>query len=189
MNRRTFLQGMAALPLLSCKRARPNTTNSEAVIEPYFPSAAHKLVWRNWDLVPAERIAAALKCQVDAVTRLAVTMGLEPTQTPNRYESRTWFKVLCRNWDFVPFGQLTVLLNIPEAELRAMMINFYFVKNHLGPEPKCPEVRLDDSATVSGQVIPHFRSRPVEGIKEDRFAFLEAMKRPIPEIPWQNILI
>src|SRR4051794_31118715 len=54
--------------------------SSATVPLPQFPTLAHQLVWRNWDLVAADRIARALSCNVVTVHRLARSMGLS-TQT------------------------------------------------------------------------------------------------------------
>ncbi len=48
---------------------------------PQFPTRAHQLVWRNWDLVPVARIARALDCRAAAVNKLAQDMHLAPPQS------------------------------------------------------------------------------------------------------------
>ena len=68
MNRREFIGATAALV---AQGAAPPSG-----IEPYFRSAAHQLVWRNWDLVPIERIATALGASRSTVQTLARGMGL-----------------------------------------------------------------------------------------------------------------
>jgi hypothetical protein len=40
--------------------AAPARGRPSSPLEPYFPSTAHQLVWRNWDLAPVECIAEAL---------------------------------------------------------------------------------------------------------------------------------
>ena len=64
------MSGAMAAGLYSCQGTAP------VGIEPYFPSAAHQLVWRNWDLVPVDRIAKAAGCTTGAVERIATTMRL-----------------------------------------------------------------------------------------------------------------
>ncbi|MHC4674417.1 MAG: hypothetical protein ACYTBZ_18180, partial [Planctomycetota bacterium] len=116
---------------------------------------------------------------------LAASMGLQLKQTANKYPNRTWFNVLRRNWDFVPFNQICTLLDLPEDEIRELMFPYNFVHNHLGPKPPCPMVGIEQPVADRPKVISHFRY-PMRHhpVKEERFKFLEHLKRPLPEPPW-----
>ncbi|MHC4676427.1 MAG: hypothetical protein ACYTBZ_28395, partial [Planctomycetota bacterium] len=184
MNRRTLVPMVAVLLFVCYKPACPQTTDSKCLLPPYFPSPAHQFVWRNWDLVQADLIAAALKCEVGQVQNLAATMGLGPDQPVNKHFSLTWFTILRRNWDFVPFSQICVLLDMPEPEVREMMIPYNFVNNHLGPSLDCPPIRLEKPVPESNKVIGHFRFPKEQKTGEERFTFLKHLKQPIRESPW-----
>ena len=43
---------------------------------PHFPSRIHAYVWRNWQLVPAERLAAVVGARRDEIVRIGHSMGL-----------------------------------------------------------------------------------------------------------------
>src|SRR5579863_1099368 len=144
---------MAALPFVGNPRGATRARRLGRFIEPYFPSAAHQLVWRNWDLVPKERIARALGCDPIIVAKLAHSMSLETQQVPGQYRSRLQFKILRRNWDFVPYNQLTLLLNMPEGQIREFLLQDAFYIAHLGPKPDGPEIRAENASNSGLGVI------------------------------------
>ncbi len=45
---------------------------------PHFPTKMQAFIFRNWDIVPKERIAACLGCSVQDVEKQAYKMGLCP---------------------------------------------------------------------------------------------------------------
>src|SRR5690242_20506437 len=112
MQRRDFL-AISLLSLSSCTRSQDASSRN---LEPYFPSLAHKFIWRNWDLVRSTDIAKALQCSPQRVAAIATSMGLVDPNVVSAPKSRTWFKILSRNWDFVPFQQLAVLIGRSESE-------------------------------------------------------------------------
>lgn len=180
VNRRVFLEALGCLPFagfqLPVMAAPPQRS------EPYFPTAAHQLIWRNWDLVPAERIAAALSCRKSAVYTLAKAMALEPQHLLPEYWSRLRFKALRRNWDFVPFSQLTILLRMSKKEINQLLHQDAFYISNLGPKPDCPVIRIEPSP-FSSQPIPHFRPFLHHAPSEERFHFIEELNRPLVEAP------
>lgn len=142
-----------------------------------FPSLAHQLVWRNWDLVPAERIARALGCPAPAVARMAADMLLPPQKLAPRYAHRQRFLVLRRNWYFVPMVQLTILAQMPEAQITSLLAEDAFYAGHLGPKPNLAPV-----------AVPRDFPKPSSDFRilspphaETRFDFGAAFARDMPE--------
>ena len=90
-----------------------------AVEYPYFPSRQYAFVWRNWTVVPEERLAEVLETDVEHVRRLAFSMGLSPQQAiePQWRTSWGYITVLRRNWHLLPYDQLLTLLGISKEEL------------------------------------------------------------------------
>ncbi len=174
LNRREFVGTASAV--LAAK--------SNPAFEPYFPSAAHQLVWRNWDLVPVERIADALGATRASVEALARGLGLRPTRVDERFARRLRFKTLCRNWDFVPMEQLTVLARMSESEITELLAHDAFYVGHLGPKPDCVKVRID-SGVANAPVPEHFRIA-LHGPEQKRYAFLDELSRPVARNPWAS---
>lgn len=150
-------------------------------LRPYFPTAAHQFVWRNWDLIPEEKIATALHSTPAVVRKLAQTMGLGQQNIPSRHSQRLRFKVLRRDWNFVPYSQLTTLLGMSVPEIWNMLSQDAFYISDLGPKPECPPVRVKNSAGLGSGVIPYFRAGMLETPMEERFHFIELLNKLIPE--------
>jgi hypothetical protein len=153
--------------------------------EPYFPSAAHQLIWRNWDLVPAERIAAALRSSPATVNALAKTMALDPQHLREEYWSRLRFKALRRNWDFVPYDQLTIILGISKEEIEQLLAQDAFYIANLGPKPECDTIRIEGRQS-SPRILSYFRPSAERAAVEERFDFIDRLNRPMAQPPWAN---
>src|SRR5216110_1724846 len=74
---------------------------------PYFPDSMHAFVWRNWQLVPSDRIASVIGASKDDVLRIGRSMGLDgpPLITANQ-QRRSYITVIRRNWHLLPYSQL-----------------------------------------------------------------------------------
>lgn len=183
MNRRLFIESLMAAGLIARGAGASQKEVAPRALRPYFPTAAHQFVWRNWDLIPREKIARALGSTAEAVTNLARTMGLRQQNIPARHWRRLRFKVLRRNWNFVPYSQLTLMLNMSVPEIQAMLSQDAFYIGDLGPKPECPRVRIEKPLKTNSAVIPYFRASMTSSPEEERFHFIELLDRPIPESP------
>ena len=55
------------------------TGNAKAALPtPHFPTPFQAVIWRNWGMVPRERIAKALKTDVATLDKQAALLGLVP---------------------------------------------------------------------------------------------------------------
>jgi hypothetical protein len=79
---------------------------------PHFPSRLHAFLWRNWPLVPLERLAAVLDAPPNEIRDLGLALGLgpPPSLTENHLR-RSYLTVLRRNWHLLPYSQLLTLLD------------------------------------------------------------------------------
>lgn len=132
-----------------------------ALAAPHFPSKLHALVWRNWELVPVERIARTVSATPEQIRELAASMGLpDQTPIPAAYRERAYITVVRRNWHLLPYPQLLTLLDMDAEEMafRLREDDFLFVK--LGNlKPRCEEVRYsppDDAARKRAEEIRNF---------------------------------
>ncbi|WP_158560783.1 hypothetical protein [Paenibacillus contaminans] len=78
---------------------------------PHFPTPMQAVVWRNWGMVPVERIAKLLKASPEQVTELAEGLGLPafPEVDP-LWLSRGYITLIRANWHLLTYEQLLVLL-------------------------------------------------------------------------------
>src|SRR5260221_9656623 len=78
---------------------------------PHFPNRLHAFVWRNWPLVPAERIAQVVGATTSDILRLGRAMGLRrPVRISDDQRARSYITVIKRNWHLLPYEQLLKLL-------------------------------------------------------------------------------
>lgn len=116
--------------------------------------------------------------------KLAQTMGLEQQNIPARHQVRLRFMVLRRNWNFVPYSQLTILLDMSVQEIQTMLGQDAFYISDLGPKPENPPVRIEKTLEGGSGVIPYFRASVPTGSEEERFHFIELLNQPISENAW-----
>ena len=112
-----------------------------AVEYSYFPSRQHAFVFRNWTLVPADRLAKVLETTVQNVSALASSMGLPPQGNiePQWNSSKGYITLIRSNWNLLNYEQLLTLLGTTRKELawRLKEDDFLYVK--LGNfKPLCP---------------------------------------------------
>jgi len=113
---------------------------------PHFPSRLHALVWRNWQLVPVERIAAVVGATPAQIRAVGAAMGLgsQPRITKDRMK-RSALTVIRRNWHLLPYAQLLELLGWSADELAFALRedDFLFIK--LGSlKPKCDRITWEE---------------------------------------------
>ena len=83
----------------------------------FFPSQVDAVIFRNWDIVPHERIASVLHCDISDVERAGERMGLSRVKPLTREEIRRNVEiVLRRNWGVVPRKQIEGLLGNTSAQ-------------------------------------------------------------------------
>ena len=104
----------------------------KAIDYDYFPHRQYAFVWRNWAVVPKDKLAEILSTSVENVEALATSMGLSATQNiePEWATSRGYITVLRRNWHLLPYEQMMQLLGVSREELRFRLIedDFLFTK-------------------------------------------------------------
>lgn len=108
----------------------------------HFPNKGYAVIWRNWNLVPVERIAETLQCSSSDVEELGYSMGLPPLiEVPDTYEEQMYITVVRRNWHLLPYGQLLTLLNKTADELAIALKEDDFLYIKLGSlKPECDSV-------------------------------------------------
>src|SRR5687768_14084580 len=125
-----------------------NTTNlpmggaPQPVSFPHFPDRLHAFVWRNWQLVPAARMAEVVGATKDDIVNLGHAMGLSgpPAITANQ-QRRSALTVIRRNWHLLPYQQLLRLLGWTEEELAFSLREDDFLFGKLGgAKPDCEPI-------------------------------------------------
>ncbi len=109
---------------------------------PHFPDSLHAFVWRNWPLVPPERMARVAGARAADILRMGHAMGLgRPPRITREQQARSYITVIKRNWHLLPYEQLLDLLGWTPEQLAYTLRedDFLFVK--LGNlKPRCPRL-------------------------------------------------
>lgn len=199
LNRREFLArtslGLAAVPFLP----RPLLAEEAASILPmgsapapldaaWFPSRLYAFVWRNWALVPLERMAAVVGAKADDLANLGRSMGLEPPRgLTEAQRRRAHLTIIRRNWHLLPYDQLLTLLGWTAEQLAYTLRedDFFFHKVGL-LKPKSLPLRwaaptaaeAARAEEIARLVREHFPAGALEG-KEPLFTFVDQLKSPL----------
>jgi hypothetical protein len=123
---------------------------------PHFPNRLCAFVWRNWQLVPLDRLAAVVGASTADIRSLGDAMGLgRPPRITLEQQRRSYITVIKRNWHLLPYEQLLHLLNWTAEELAYTLRedDFLFVK--LGNlKPRCAPLRFEPlDATAQAQLL------------------------------------
>jgi hypothetical protein len=165
----------------------PIGSNPDAIDYSYFPNRTFALVWRNWDLVSPERIAAAIDCTPKQVNEIAASMGLKKSiNIPPDFKRRMYITVVRRNWHLLPYEQLLTLLDMTAQELDIALKDDDFLYVKLGNlKPKVEKIVYANPSTqdlvrakeIRDLVARQFKKFP--GKPEMRFQFLREFTAPV----------
>lgn len=177
---------IAALLVAVFGATLPAESDTPAASFPWFPDTVHAFVWRNWTLVPAERMAAVLDTSAENVLALGKSMGLPDPPAMTDAQQRRWYiTVIRRNWHLLPHEQMQELLGWSAEKLAFTLRedDFLFVKLGL-IKPKCAplvyapptEAAKARAAEIAAVVREHFP----EGLEggEPPLAFIDALSAP-----------
>ncbi|HLJ56806.1 MAG TPA: hypothetical protein VKT77_17335 [Chthonomonadaceae bacterium] len=146
----------------------PTGSAPAPVPTPHFPDRLHAFVWRNWTLVPIERLAKTVGARPDQVVQIGRAMGLPAPRTIGAdQQARSAITVIRRNWHLLPYEQLLTLLDWTPQRLEYSLRedDFLFIK--LGSiKPRCAPLR--------------YRPPDVEALRRER-EIAATLRREFPE--------
>ena len=154
---------------------------------PHFPTPQQAVVWRNWQLVPVDRLARVLDTSRENVLALAKGMALRvPPVVGERWLERGYVTLIRGNWHLLPNSQLLQLLEWTAAKLEYTLKEDDFLWDKLGClQPRVDPVRYSpltaeqqsrtaEMAAILEKHFPDRNSSPVEA----PFAFLAEFNSP-----------
>ena len=161
---------------------------------PHFPTRWQHVLWRNWELVPPERLAALLRCSLPEILESAEALGLPvPPKVNPKWLPDGYLTLIRNNWQLLDYAQLLELLGWTPEKLAYSLKEEDFLFHKLGKlKPQVPEVRLtvlDDrakarTAEIRATVVKYF---PKDELRrsEEAFAFA-GLYKPVPPLPEKN---
>lgn len=100
---------------------------------PHFPTRQQAVVWRNWGMVPMDRIARILKTSVNNIIKMAEGLGLQPQPPSERkWLKRGYITIIRNNWHLLNYDQLLELLDWTPEELAYTLKEDDFLWHKLG---------------------------------------------------------
>jgi len=112
---------------LPCGRAK------RALEFPHFPTRLQAVVWRNWKLVPVEKLAEVLKATPGQIEKLASDMGLRKHEgVYSLWHERGYITIIRRNWHILPYEQILALLDWTPDEMAYVLKEDDFLWHKLG---------------------------------------------------------
>jgi len=89
----------------------PPLREDKCLAVPHFPAPFQCVIFRNWGLVPAERIARVIGTDPETVRRLASDLGLpaEPAVSPD-WLTKGYITIIRANWHLLDYDALCDLL-------------------------------------------------------------------------------
>jgi hypothetical protein len=179
---------IAMLAALAGAMTLPVPSDRAPLTLDHFPTPAHALVWRNWQLIPAERVAAVIEAQPEDVVRMGRAMGLgDPPTITEDLERRSYISVIRRNWHLLPYAQLTQLLGMTDEQLAFTLRedDFLYIKlGSLKPDclpiqyaPPTPEVLAREEAIAAGMQVAFPEGAAT--LREPLFQFVSDLSTPL----------
>ncbi len=177
-----------AAPVTESPEILPSGSAPAALVAAWFPSRLHAFVWRNWALVPLERLAAVVGAKESDLAGLGRSMGLEPPRgLSDAQRRRAHLTLIRRNWHLLPYDQLLTLLGWTPEQLAYTLRedDFFFIK--LGRlKPTCQPLLWATptlaenvrAAEIARTVREAFPQGGLEGA-DPLFSFIETLKSPL----------
>jgi hypothetical protein len=164
-------------------------TGPAPVAMPHFPSRIHAYVWRNWLLVPVDRLAKVVNATSDDICMLGRRMGLSgPPDIPKERIGRSYISIIRANWHLLPDDQLLALLGWTPERLAFSMREDDFLYGKMGVRPKLAPLVFRETnpteqkreAEIAALVRQHFRGG-VGLPAEPLFGFVDKLSEPVVE--------
>ncbi|MBI3851514.1 MAG: hypothetical protein HY298_14745 [Verrucomicrobia bacterium] len=154
---------------------------------PHFPDRLHAFVWRNWPLVPMERLAKVVGAKPADILRIGKSMGLaKPPRITADLQRRSYITVIKRNWHLLPYEQLLELLDWTPEQLAFTLREDDFLYAKLGSlKPQCEPLKYipPDEKTLARQreiarILHEEFPAGVGQIDEPLFGFVTKLSAP-----------
>jgi len=152
----------------------------------HFPTRMQAFLFKNWGMVPKERLATCLECSVSEVEAEALKMGLPPQGDVSTWLKRGYVSIIKQNWSLIPYEQLLKLLDWNEKKLAMVLKDEDFLQFKLGAKkPSCEKIvykKLTADEEAETLKIKKLISEtfPVNPSAKESFNFFENINSYLP---------
>ena len=142
----------------------PETSEKAALALEWFPTRWQAVLWRNWGVVPIDRLCAVLGADESTLRAAAGDMGLDPKlDAEPMWLTRGYLTIIRDNWHLCSFEQIQMLLGISAEKLAFLLKEDDFLWHKLGKiKPTVPDNRF--SPLTDG---PRTRTAHLRALVED----------------------
>jgi len=107
---------------------------------PHFPTMHQAFIFRAYEYIPPEKIAAVLKTSVENVTAAAAAMGLHTPCASDIWLNKGYITIIKAMWHILPYEQLLELLEMDSETFAVILREEDFLDIKLGAKPDCEPV-------------------------------------------------
>ena len=152
----------------------------------YFPSRLHAAIFRNWEIVPRQRLAATLSTDEATIRKTGKALGLTPVPALSPEEIlRNVEIVLRRNWGLFPRPQIDQLLGMSAQEVDEFLGKEIFLRALLAGQPdgltplsyQAPEARTEARVNWFAERIRRHLRAVASTPEEPRLAYITELCR------------
>lgn len=155
----------------------------------YFPTLQQTVIWRNWNMITASRLAKVLETTEQKILEAAGEMGLSKSisiEHEKLWLKRGYISIIRQNWHLLPYSQILELLDWDVEEMKFALKEDDFLWHKLGyykPEAKevifreLNNVEKQKTAELKNYVVTKFKDINTEAI-EKPFEFIDRFKYP-----------
>ncbi|NSW90794.1 MAG: hypothetical protein HPY74_09030 [Firmicutes bacterium] len=154
----------------------PQEDNIRAVEFPHFPTRQQAVIWRNWGMVPVERLAQVLKTDERNILNLAEDMGLVIPPSINKYWlERGYITIIRANWHLLTYKQILTLLAWSDEKLKYTLKEDDFLYIKLGSfKPDLDEVTYRPLSIEEKERTKEIREILAKHFPQKQFTDMEA---------------
>lgn len=111
------------------------------IIPEYFPTPMQAFIFRNWHMIPKDRLAEVLETETSNVDAEAKRMGLGKQGDVSAWLEKGYITIIRSNWHLLPYEQLLKLLEWDEDKLNLALKEEDFLEVKLGGfKPECEKI-------------------------------------------------
>ena len=159
----------------------PRGAEKAPEVVPHFADRLQTFVWRNWNLVPVERLATVLRTTPENVSEIAASLGLPAYRKPTWSTEQIYITLIRRNWHLLPYEQILELVEMTAERLKFALQEDDFLWVKLGHiKPKCEPILYsppDENAKRRAAEIAALLRDTVKTETVARFAFIDDLKK------------
>ncbi|MBR5586667.1 MAG: hypothetical protein IKW02_01760 [Clostridia bacterium] len=166
----------------------------------HFPTDFQAVIFRLWEMVPAQRIAKVLKTDEKTVCNLAEQMGLPEQKWLDKWFERGYISIIRGMWNMLPYEQIMELLDWSEERLDFILKEDDFLDVKLGGYVKhkfnckpiyyrpLTEEEIEKTAKIKATMEKEILALEKAGV-EPPFSFFEKRYAPLAEKKIREVVV